>query len=150
MDVDELATLKPTSFISKVKKEQASASPAPTSSTSISSKSLGRKVTRGDFSHDVGALADAAKELIRTRICFGSWISDSDTSNKLDWIWSIIKETPALLGPSCKQTARLGLITASKDPVVKANLITYVCLFFAYMYMLTSLLGGIWKRRTLQ
>ncbi|KAF8880704.1 hypothetical protein CPB84DRAFT_1851787 [Gymnopilus junonius] len=111
------------SVSSALSKVQASASSKPSSSASTTGNG---KVTREHFmSSEVHMLADLAKSYLYTQVCFGNWVLDSDT-NKMDWLWTVIGETPTALGPASQATANAGLQAMAKDNDIKGKLLTYV------------------------
>jgi len=48
------------------------------------------KVVRGSFSPNVTVLANATKNLIRTKVAFGDWVLDSNPE-KPNWIWEMFQ-----------------------------------------------------------
>ncbi|KAF8870514.1 hypothetical protein CPB84DRAFT_1855527 [Gymnopilus junonius] len=87
----------------------------------------GYKVVRDNFSSsaEILLLADCSKSFMHMRICFGDWILDSD-DKRIEWAWTIINETPALLSPSASATAVHGLKLVTQDEKLKHELLTYV------------------------
>lgn len=72
------------------------------------------KVVWGSFSPNVTVLANAAKNLIRTKVAFGDWVLDSNLE-KPNWIWAIIRDVPTTIGISLNQAAREGLKEVSSS-----------------------------------
>ncbi|KAF8906949.1 hypothetical protein CPB84DRAFT_1844084 [Gymnopilus junonius] len=87
----------------------------------------GYKVVHDNFSSsaEILLLADCSKSFMHMRICFGDWILDSD-DKRIEWAWTIINETPALLSPSASATAVHGLKLVTQDEKLKHELLTYV------------------------
>ena len=83
------------------------------------------KVVRSQFSDNVTILADAAKNLIHTKVAFGDWVLDSNP-DKPNWVWGIIKNVPTTIGISLNQVAQDGLQEALRDVTLRNKLITYV------------------------
>ena len=79
----------------------------------------------GKFSDNVTVLANAAKNLIHTKVAFGNWVLDSNPE-KTNWIWSIINEVPAMIGISLLNAAQEGIKEASRNVALHNKLVTYV------------------------
>ncbi|KAF8173626.1 hypothetical protein BJ912DRAFT_1065110 [Pholiota molesta] len=90
------------------------------------STSLTGKVKRSDFPPNVVLLADSAKNLIRTRVCFGDWVLESDP-RKQDWVWGIINDCPKTMNPSSQTSANqaLQLLSSPSQQVLRSKLVSY-------------------------
>ena len=102
---------------------------------SYSDTASGGKVKHTDFPPDIAILADSGKNLIRSHICFGDWVLDSDPG-KADWIWKIINEAPDHVALSAQLAAKKGLkmVSSSSYQVMRSNLLVYVCCFPEFNY----------------
>ena len=72
------------------------------------------KVVWGSFSPNITVLANAAKNLIRTKVAFGDWVLNSNPE-KPNWIWAIIRDVPTTIEISLNQAAREGLKEVSSS-----------------------------------
>ncbi|KAF8878971.1 hypothetical protein CPB84DRAFT_1852208 [Gymnopilus junonius] len=111
------------------------------------------KVVLDNFkSSDVLALAERAKCYLRTQICFGNWVLDSD-EKRPNWVWSILNETPSILPPIASAMAAKGLEIAGEDDEVKKDLLTYVlygktCLFNNIITKVRQCIAGYFSLTT--
>ncbi|PPR03551.1 hypothetical protein CVT26_006107 [Gymnopilus dilepis] len=129
LDDNGLDVTSTENVLSATKKGAKKGNEAPNKSkrTTKPASKQGYKVVRDNFSSsaEILLLADRSKSHMRTKICFGDWVLDSD-DKRVEWAWSIIKETPALLAPSASAIATRGLQIALKDEKLKQDLLTYV------------------------
>ena len=102
----------------------------------MSAAANGGKVKRSDFPPNIRPLADAAKCYLRTRICFGDWVMESDPERQ-KWIWDIILDTPQALGASLagNTASALKILSSDAHSSLRMNVITYVwILFLSFKY----------------
>jgi hypothetical protein len=93
---------------------------------------LGRP-RRSDFSTQVCALADAAKNHLRFKLAMGDVNKLGMYTNKGDWAWKIIEDT-VLQKPNI--IFKQALADAQKNAILKRNLTTYVSFKFSILIFL--------------
>ena len=76
-----------------------------------------------DFSAEISALADAAKNHLRFKLAMGDVNKLGAYANKGDWAWKVIEDT---VQQKSNAGFRKALSTAQQDATIKRNLTTYV------------------------